>query len=49
MPQRDRSTYRGAVTERRSRMVLRYFTAGETGQGRDDVRARKMRAKRAAR
>jgi hypothetical protein len=49
MPQRDRNTYRGAVTERRSRSVLRYHTMGETGQGRDDVRARKVRAKRAAR
>lgn len=47
MPQRDRNTYIGAVTERRSRCVLRYYSTGETGQGRDDVRARKVRAKRA--
>lgn len=49
MPQRDRNTYMGAVTERRSRSVLRYYSTGETGQGRDDARARKVRAKRAAR
>lgn len=38
----------GIVTERRSRSVLRYLSMGETGQGRDDARARKVRAKRAA-
>ena len=49
MPQRDRHTYRGAVTERRSRSVLRYYSNGVLGYQRDDVRARKVRAKRAAR
>lgn len=49
MPQRDRNTYMGAVTERRSRSVLRYVSRAETGRGRDEVRARKVRAKRANR
>lgn len=45
MPQREVQTYRGTVTERRSRSRRRRLTVGEYG----DVRVRKLRAKRGKR
>lgn len=45
MPQREVQTYRGTVTERRSRSRRRRFTVGEYGE----VRVRKLRAKRGKR
>lgn len=45
MPQRERQTYRGTVTDRRATSLRRFYAVGERG----DVRVRKVRAKRAAR